>query len=147
MTYEMRSCEVYEKHFSNRSRMWVFGRSTCVMCEPYPLSLERSREHGTAVNCADRCNIAVVKVLSPAERVSSASAVPRSMVRLLPFGWDSLPPDRSLWTLLLSMTRWRPFVCGARAFFRTGTTSGDGIDVGNKIRSPARAALIHILYT
>jgi len=54
MAYEMKSWAVYEKHCSNRSRMWVFGRSTCVMCEQYPLSLERSREHGTAVNCADR---------------------------------------------------------------------------------------------
>jgi len=73
------------------------GRMCVCMCEPFTLSLERSREHGAVVNCADRRNIAVVKVLSPAERVSSASASPRSMVRLLPPVRDSLPSpvDRS----------------------------------------------------
>jgi len=118
------------------------------MCEPYTLSLERSREHGAAVNCADRRNIAVVKVLSPVERVSSASAAPRSVVRLLPLGRDSLPTP--LWITpnsppvshaMTSVSSRR-----ARASFRTGTTttSGDSIDVGNKIRSPARAARTHI---
>jgi len=71
----MRSCALSTKfvRISLECDLWraYVCMYACVMWEPYTLSLERSREHGAAVNCADRRNIAVVKVLSPAERVSS----------------------------------------------------------------------------
>lgn len=95
----------------------------CVMWELYTLSLGRSREHGVAVNCADRRNIAVVKVLSPAERVSSppphqgrwsgcccSAKIPYPLPQTT---LNSLSPPP------FPLTTRRPFVC---ASFRTGTT-------------------------